>query len=161
MTRRQIVRQRAAETPFSFSLLDDDDQHWQCVRCLGVADGCRRAKPASTKHLSLYKRVYARLLTGWRNRAMSFKAIAFAFIGVVNTVVDYCVFLTARALLDRWPVALAFVGSVSDFRQCGNAPTISLIAANTVSWIVAISGSYIVSAVLTPPFVTPADGGVW
>jgi putative flippase GtrA len=120
-----------------------------CAPCLGVADGRGRAKPAAMQHLSLHKRAYARLLTGWRDRAMSFKAIAFAFVGVVNTALDYCIFLTARALLDRWPAALAFFSSVSDFCQCGNAMTISLIAANTASWIVAVSGSYIMNSTFT------------
>lgn len=80
---------------------------------------------------------------------MSFKAITYAMIGVVNAAVDYCVFLIARALLDRSSAALAFFGSVSDFCQCGNASTISLIAANAMSWIVAVSGSYIMNSMIT------------
>jgi putative flippase GtrA len=100
-------------------------------------------------HVSLYARTRARLIAGWRNRAVSFKALAFAFVGIVNTAVDYCVFLVARALLDRSPAALALFGSVSDFCQCGNAPTIALIAANTMSWIVAVSGSYIMNSTFT------------
>ncbi len=99
-------------------------------------------------HVSLYQRARARLVAGWRHRAVSFKAIAFAFVGVVNTAVDYCVFLIARAALDRSPSALALFASVSDFCQCGNAPTISLIAANTMSWIVAVSGSYIMNSTI-------------
>jgi putative flippase GtrA len=100
-------------------------------------------------NVSLYERTRARLVAGWRNRAISFKAIAFAFVGVVNTAVDYCVFLIARALLDRSPTALAFFSGVSDFCQCGSAPTIALIAANTMSWIVAVSGSYIMNSTFT------------
>jgi putative flippase GtrA len=99
--------------------------------------------------VSLYERARARLLAGWRNRAVSFKAIAFALVGVVNTAVDYCVFLIARALLDSSPAALALFGSASDFCQCGNAATISLIAANTMSWIVAVSGSYVMNSTIT------------
>jgi putative flippase GtrA len=100
-------------------------------------------------HVSFYQRARARLVAGWRHRAVSFKAIAFAFVGLVNTAVDYCVFLIARAALDRSPSALALFASVSDFCQCGNAPTISLIAANTMSWIVAVSGSYIMNSTFT------------
>lgn len=100
-------------------------------------------------HVSFYERTRARLIAGWRNRAVSFKAIAFAFVGVVNTAVDYCVFLIARAALDRSPGAQALFGSVSDFCQCGNAPAISLIAANTISWIVAVSGSYVMNSTFT------------
>ena len=50
-------------------------------------------------HVSLYERTRARLLAGWRNRAVSFKAIAFALVGVVNTTVDFGIFLLARAAL--------------------------------------------------------------
>ena len=57
--------------------------------------------------VSRYDRVRARLLAGWRARAVSFKAIAFALVGVVNTAIDYCVFLIARAAFDRSPAALA------------------------------------------------------
>jgi putative flippase GtrA len=100
-------------------------------------------------HVSLYERTRARLVAGWRSRAISFKAIAFAFVGVINTVVDYCVFLVARALLDRSPAALALFGGVSDLCHCGNAPTIALVAANTISWLVAVSGSYIMNSKFT------------
>jgi putative flippase GtrA len=99
--------------------------------------------------VSFFARARAKLLAGWRNRAMSFKAIAFALVGLVNTAVDYGVFLIARAVLDRSPAALAFFGSVSDFCRCGNTATISLIAANTMSWIVAVSGSYIMNSTVT------------
>ena len=43
-------------------------------------------------HVSPYDRARARLIAGWRNRAVTFKAISFAMIGVVNSVVDYAVF---------------------------------------------------------------------
>jgi putative flippase GtrA len=38
---------------------------------------------------------------------------------------------------------------MSDFCHCGNAPTIALIAANTISWFVAVSGSYIMNSTFT------------
>jgi putative flippase GtrA len=96
-----------------------------------------------------YLRAREKLLAGWRNRALSLKAIAFGLVGLVNTVVDYGVFLLARTVLDRSAAALAVFASVSDFCQCGNAATISLIAANTISWIVAVSGSYVMNSSIT------------
>jgi putative flippase GtrA len=99
--------------------------------------------------VSRYLRAREKLLAGWRNRALSLKAIAFGLVGLVNTVVDYGVFLLARAVLDRSSPALAAFASVSDFCQCGNAATISLIAANTISWIVAVSGSYVMNSSIT------------
>ena len=82
-------------------------------------------------------------------RALSIKAVSFALIGVVNTVVDYGVFLVARAALTRSPAAVALFDSLADSCDCGNAPTISLIAANMMSWIVAVSGSYVMNSSIT------------
>src|SRR5581483_5057012 len=39
--------------------------------------------------------------------------------------------------------------SFSDACGCGNAAAISLIAANTLSWVVAVSGSYIMNSSIT------------
>ena len=51
--------------------------------------------------ISRYDRARARLLASWQNRAIGFKAIAFGLVGVVNTAVDYGVFLLARAGLNE------------------------------------------------------------
>ena len=91
----------------------------------------------------------AKLAAGWRNRALSLKAVAFGLVGVVNTVVDYGVFLFARAQFDKSPPTLAAFAWFSDACGCGNAAAISLIAANTLSWIVAVSGSYIMNSSIT------------
>ena len=100
-------------------------------------------------HVSLYDRARARLIAGWRNRAVIFKAISFAMIGVVNSAVDYGVFLIARALLDGSAAAMALFASVSGFCACGSAGAISLIATNALSWIVAASGSYVMNSTIT------------
>jgi putative flippase GtrA len=91
----------------------------------------------------------ASLRDGWRNRALSLKALAFGLVGVVNTAVDYGVFLLARAAFAESAAALAAFASFSDVCRCGNAATVSLIAANTVSWIVAVTGSYIMNSSIT------------
>jgi putative flippase GtrA len=118
----------------------------QALQVMGTPQTCQASVAMKQ---SLRNRVHTTLLAARRSRGVSFKAIAFALVGVVNTALDYCVFLTARVLLDRWPAALAFFGSASNFCQCGNATTISLIAANTASWIVAVSGSYIMNSTFT------------
>ncbi len=100
-------------------------------------------------HISRYHRARARLLAGWQNRAFGFKAMAFGLVGVVNTAIDYSVFLLARAGLNDWPAALAGFDSLSDFCRCGSAATLLLIAANTISWIVAVTGSYIMNSSIT------------
>jgi len=86
-----------------------------------------------------YGHARARLLVAWRNRALSLKAIAFGLVGVVNTAVDYCVFLLARA---------AFA-SLSVLCDCGGTATFTLIAANTVAWLVAMSGSFVMNSFVT------------
>jgi putative flippase GtrA len=91
----------------------------------------------------------ARLAEAWRNRALSLKAITFALIGLVNSVVDYGVFLLARTALGRSPAALAVIGSFADRCHCGRPETVLLIAANVMSWTVAVSGSYIMNSSIT------------
>ena len=76
--------------------------------------------------ISLYQRARIWVLAGWRNRAVSFKAVVYALVGVVNTAIDYCVFLSAHAVLG-----------------------LPLVAANTLSWMVAVSGSYMLNSTIT------------
>lgn len=98
---------------------------------------------------SRYQRARAKLLSGWRDHAMSFKAVSFGLIGIVNSVVDYSVFLLARATFDRSPAAFAAFDAVAAWCHCSTGVTISLIAANVLSWIVAVSGSYIMNSSIT------------
>jgi putative flippase GtrA len=76
--------------------------------------------------ISTYERARIRVLAGWRNRAVGFKALIYALVGVINTAVDYTVFLSAHAVFD-----------------------LSLVAANMLSWIVAVSGSYMLNSTIT------------
>ena len=50
-------------------------------------------------HVSFYERVRLWIVAGWRNRALSFKAVVYALVGVVNTAIDYGAFLAAHAVL--------------------------------------------------------------
>ena len=76
--------------------------------------------------VSFFGRARIWVLAGWRNRAVSFKAVVYALVGVVNTANDYCVFLTAHAVLG-----------------------LPLVAANTLSWMVAVSCSYMLNSTIT------------
>lgn len=98
---------------------------------------------------SPYDSARARLAGLWRNRAFSVKAISFALIGVVNTAVDYCVFLLARAAFEHLPVTLALFAALAQTCRCGRPETILLIAANIISWLVAVSGSYVMNSSIT------------
>ncbi len=102
-----------------------------------------RAKPSRAKSAR------AKLAEAWRQRAFSLKAASFALIGIVNTAVDYCVFLLARAAFERSPAALAAFDALAASCRCGSAGTVLLIAANITSWTVAVSGSYIMNSSIT------------
>ena len=93
-------------------------------------------------------RLNRRLATAWRERAIGLKAASFAIIGVVNTVVDFGVFLLARELF-RSPFFTALLGQVADFCQCGSADKLALIPANVVAWAVAVTGSYVMNSLVT------------
>ena len=80
----------------------------------------------------------------WRNRAISVKAISFALIGAVNTAVDYSVFLLARAALKQITASFALFAAPSGSRE-----TLLLIAANTIAWLIAMTGSYIMNSSIT------------
>ena len=85
----------------------------------------------------------------WRDRAVGVKAASFALIGVVNTAVDYCVFLLARAAFAHSSGALAAFDWLGEICRCGRPETILLIAANVTSWLVAVSGSYVMNSSIT------------
>jgi putative flippase GtrA len=76
--------------------------------------------PASLDYL------HRRLVQAWEDRAVTLKAVSFAGVGVINTLVDYAIFLAAYYLLH-----------------------LPLVAANLVSWVVAVSGSYVMNSYVT------------
>jgi putative flippase GtrA len=84
-----------------------------------------------------------------RRRALYTKAFSFAVIGVLNTVVDYAVFLGARAAYSHMSAALTVFASVAASCRCGEPETVLLIAANVTSWVVAVSGSYVLNSTIT------------
>jgi len=82
-------------------------------------------------------------------RRVSQKAFIFAVIGVLNTAVDYVVFLAARMAYMHMPAALSAFTSLAAICRCGAPGTILLIAANMTSWLVAVSGSYVLNSTIT------------
>src|SRR6202045_1503457 len=71
-------------------------------------------------------RLQRRLARAWHERAVTLKAASFAMVGVVNTLIDYSVFLSAYYLLE-----------------------LPLIPANVLAWLVAVSGSYVMNSFTT------------
>jgi putative flippase GtrA len=90
----------------------------------------------------------ARLNRAWQRRAITLKAASFAAIGVVNTLVDFGVFLLARELF-RSPYPMIVLGGIAEFCQCASAEKLALIPANVVAWSVAVSGSYVLNTLVT------------
>ena len=99
--------------------------------------------------ISAYDRARAQLARRWRGGALSAKAVTFALIGVINAAIDYGVFLLARGALSRSPAALAGFDQLAHACDCSNTVTISLIAANTAAWLVAVSASYVMNSSIT------------
>ena len=93
--------------------------------------------------------VRLRLTSLWRGRSVTLKAASFALVGVVNTTVDYSVFLLARATYQHLPAALWLFDAVAADCRCGAPRTMLLIAANITSWTVAVTGSYIMNSSIT------------
>jgi putative flippase GtrA len=67
-----------------------------------------------------------RLVAAWRERAVALKAMSFAIVGAINTLID----ATAFFLL------LGYV-------------TKSLVVANVGAWLIAISGSFVMNSLTT------------
>jgi putative flippase GtrA len=72
------------------------------------------------------QKIGERLRDAWHRRAVGLKALSFACIGVVNTLIDLAVFLTAY-----------------------NALGLPLIPANVLAWLVAVSASYVMNSFIT------------
>jgi putative flippase GtrA len=84
-----------------------------------------------------------------RGRALPQKAFTFAIIGVLNTAVDYVLFLAARVAYMHSSQALAAFAWIAGICRCGAPETVLLIATNMTSWIVAVSGSYVLNSSIT------------
>jgi putative flippase GtrA len=71
-------------------------------------------------------RLIRRLVRAWEERAIVLKAASFAGVGVINSLVDFGVFLAAFYVLK-----------------------LPLIPANVLAWLVAVSGSYVMNSYVT------------
>jgi putative flippase GtrA len=76
--------------------------------------------------MPLRSRLFDRLLAAWHQRGALLKAVSFAAVGVVNSVVDFGVFSFAYFVVG-----------------------LPIVAANIISWGVAVSGSYIMNSLTT------------
>jgi putative flippase GtrA len=94
-------------------------------------------------------RLAARLAQSWKERALVLKAISFAMVGVVNTLIDASIFFLVYALLASWPRATEAVASLAGLCRCGSPESLSLIIANVFAWLIAVSCSYVMNSYTT------------
>jgi putative flippase GtrA len=73
-----------------------------------------------------FQSIIARLNRAWHERALVLKAASFGLVGIVNSAVDFGVFSFAYYYL-----------------------ALPIVAANTLAWIVAVTGSYIMNSTIT------------
>jgi putative flippase GtrA len=69
---------------------------------------------------------FDRLQRAWGKRAVARKALSFGIVGLVNSAVDFAVFSFAYYYLG-----------------------LPIVAANSLAWVVAVSGSYIMNSTIT------------
>lgn len=72
------------------------------------------------------KSLFRRLINAWQDRAIALKAVSFAAVGVVNSVIDFGVF---------WVAVQYFA--------------MPLIPANVLAWVIAVSNSYAMNSFIT------------
>lgn len=128
----------------------------QCVNrrcCRPAADVLSGAAMPPSPHDSVRSTsraatVRLRLVRLWHGRAISLKAASFALVGLVNTAVDYSVFLLARSAYQHAPAVLWLFEAVAATCHCPPR-TVLLVAANMTSWTIAVTGSYILNSSIT------------
>src|SRR5512140_154096 len=67
-----------------------------------------------------------RLNVAWHERAIALKALSFGLVGLVNSAVDFAIFSFAYYYLG-----------------------LPIIVANTLAWIIAVTGSYVMNSTFT------------
>jgi putative flippase GtrA len=77
------------------------------------------------------------------------KAVSFALIGVVNVLIDTSVLFLAVWYINATPAVLRPLEALADTCQCTSHESIVLAIANTISWLVAVSCSYVMNSHIT------------
>ena len=74
----------------------------------------------------MIQNAFDRLQRAWGERAVALKALSFGIVGLVNSAIDFAVFSFAYYYLE-----------------------LPIVAANTLAWIVAVTGSYVMNSTIT------------
>jgi putative flippase GtrA len=103
------------------------------------AQRVERAKGPAMKFLGPARPVVDYLENAWRERAVLLKAVSFGLVGLVNMSVDIVFFSLGCAIV----VLLGYASSIH------GVDGLPLIAVNTASWCIAVSGSYVMNSMFT------------
>src|SRR5215813_3479865 len=99
--------------------------------------------------MTFFQNISQRLQEAWHARAVSLKAVSFAFIGVINAAVDYGVFFVALGVLSGSAGAAALAGNVAAACHCLDSERWLIIPSNVIAWAVAVTGSYVMNSYTT------------
>jgi putative flippase GtrA len=77
------------------------------------------------------------------------KAITFALVGVVNALIDTAVFLLAYSYLKSDEATLRLLDALISRCGCIGLDTAELVLPNVLSWLVAVSCSYMMNSFIT------------
>ncbi len=77
------------------------------------------------------------------------KAMSFALIGVVNTLVDTTIFFVGYTYLTASPEVLRRIFDLATACGCASPDNLRLILINLSSWLIAVSGSYMMNSFIT------------
>jgi putative flippase GtrA len=109
-----------------------------------------RAKAAGMIPIERFRAIFPRTTAMIEPHfVMLHKAVSFALIGLINVLIDTTVFLITYWYLNATPWALRPLDAFADGCACTSHASIVLIAANTMSWLVAVSCSYIMNSQIT------------
>jgi putative flippase GtrA len=74
----------------------------------------------------MIQNAFDRLQRAWGERAVALKALSFGIVGLVNSAIDFAVFSFAYYYLE-----------------------LPIVVANSLAWVVAVSGSYVMNSTIT------------
>ena len=98
---------------------------------------------------TILQRTSLRAARLWKDRGILVKAMSFAVIGVINALIDASVFFLSYAALGSFTVFVGILGQIAGLCGCGGVPTVRLVVANLIAWLVAVSGSYVMNSTIT------------
>src|SRR5262245_60876295 len=77
------------------------------------------------------------------------KAISFALIGVLNTVVDTALFFVFYSYATTHALPVSLLTGLAELCNCGTVSNVTLVVCNVASWFIAICGSYLMNSTIT------------